>query len=237
VPTRYSCVPLAVIFASVLAAAPRSACAQQAAEASDRVVAQASVDGAAQPDAASAPGRIFGVLPNHSGVARGIEPVPLSAGEKFRLARLNAFDPFVFSFVGAVTSAGAGPSGADYSRRYSTGMADHAISSLLTTGVIASALHQDPRYFELGKGSVWHRAAYALSRTVVTRSDSGRFQPNLAEVGGNALTASLANAYYPSSERSATATLTRWGSQVVWDGLANELKEFWPDVRRMIQRN
>ena len=44
----------------------------------------------------------------------------------------------------------------------------------------------------------------------------------------------MSNAYYPVSNRSISATLTRWGSQVLWDTVANELKEFWPDVKRML---
>jgi len=30
--------------------------------------------------------------------------------------------------------------------------------------------------------------------------------------------------------------LSRWGMQVMWDTLSNELKEFWPDVRRKLHR-
>jgi hypothetical protein len=76
------------------------------------------------------------------------------------------------------------------------------------------------------------RVAYAASRSIVTRSDSGRPQFNISEIGGNALAA--ANAYYPSAERTVTATLSRWGMQVMWDTLSNELKEFWPDVSRKL---
>jgi hypothetical protein len=46
----------------------------------------------------------------------------------------------------------------------------------------------------------------------------------------------FANVYYPRADRSVTTTLTRWGMQVMWDSLSNELKEFWPDIRRKIRR-
>jgi hypothetical protein len=42
--------------------------------------------------------------------------------------------------------------------------------------------------------------------------------------------------YYPSSDRSIGDTLTRWGMQVMWDTVSNELKEFWPDIRRKIRK-
>ncbi len=31
--------------------------------------------------------------------------------------------------------------------------------------------------------------------------------------------------------------LTRWGMQVLWDTLSNEMKEFWPDVREKLHRH
>jgi hypothetical protein len=53
---------------------------------------------------------------------------------------------------------------------------------------------------------------------------------------GNEAAAMFANVYYPRADRSVTTTLTRWGMQVMWDSLSNELKEFWPDIRRKIRR-
>jgi len=32
------------------------------------------------------------------------------------------------------------------------------------------------------------------------------------------------------------STATRWGSQVLWDTMTNELKDFWPDTRRRVYR-
>jgi hypothetical protein len=40
--------------------------------------------------------------------------------------------------------------------------------------------------------------------------------------------ASISNAHYPREQRNLTSTLIRWGTQAMWDTLANELKEFWP---------
>jgi len=49
--------------------------------------------------------------------------------------------------------------------------------------------------------------------------------------------AGISNLYYPAQDRTATETLTRWGMQAMWDTVANELKEFWPDIRRKIHRS
>jgi hypothetical protein len=97
-------------------------------------------------------------------------------------------------------------------------------------------LRQDPRYFESGQGSIVRRVGYAASRIVITRDRSGQRQFNYSELGGNGVAAAISNLYYPSDGRSAVQTLTRWGTQIMWDTLSNELKEFWPDIRRKIHR-
>jgi len=34
--------------------------------------------------------------------------------------------------------------------------------------------------------------------------------------------------------RNVPDTLQRWGMQTMWDTVANELKEFWPDIRKVM---
>jgi hypothetical protein len=105
------------------------------------------------------------------------------------------------------------------------------------TAIVPTLLKQDPRYFELREGSVWHRAGYAASRTFITKSRSGQNQFNLSGIGGNAVAAAVSNLYCPPEDRSSTQTLTRWGMQVTWDAVANNLKEFWPDIRRKMHHD
>jgi hypothetical protein len=177
--------------------------------------------------------RIFGILPNYSTVERDRPSPALSKAQMFLLAGRGSFDPYVFPYLGVV--AGLGPSGSGaYGRRYVTALADNALGNMMTSALLPAVLHQDPRYYVRGQGSVWSRAGYALSRSVVTRSSSGAPRFNASEIAGNLGAAAIANAYYPSANRSASATVTRWGSQVMWDTLANELKEFWPDLRTLI---
>jgi hypothetical protein len=182
------------------------------------------------------PNRVFGVLPNYSTVEAHRQVPPITTRRAFTMAGLNSFDPYVFPFVGVVAALGIGQGTTSYTRRYATAMADNSIGNFMTTAVLPSLLHQDPRYFELGAGGLWHRVGYAASRSVVTRSRSGGAQLNVSEIGGNAIAAMISNAYYQPADRNALGVLTRWGSQVMWDTLSNELKEFWPDVRRKLHR-
>jgi len=179
---------------------------------------------------------MFGVLPNYMTVERAGNIPPISARQKFKLASLGTFDPYVYPFVALVASLnesyGSGARG--YFKQYTASLTDTVTGNFMTTAVLPSMLGQDPRYFERGAGGFLHRAAYAASRTVITRGDSGRPQFNASEIGGNAAAAALSNVYYPSADRTMTATLSRWGLQMMWDALSYELKEFWPDVRRRI---
>jgi hypothetical protein len=151
------------------------------------------------------------------------------------MAALNTFDPYVFPFVGVVAGLNRGTG--SYTDHYATSLADNSIGNFMTSAILPTALHQDPRYFELGHGGFLRRAAYALSRSVVTRSRSGQAQFNYSELGGNAIAAGLSNAYYAPIDRTVNATLTRWGMQVMWDTLSNELKEFWPDIRQKLHKS
>ena len=191
------------------------------------------------------PNRLFGVLPNYTTVEDHTTVPPITTKATFRMAAQNSFDPFVFPFVGvvaAVAQAGnqdksLGQGAAAYGKRYATALADNSIGSFLTTAIFPAVLRQDPRYFASGKGSILRRVGYAASRSVITRDRSGQRQFNYAEIGGNGVAAAISNLYYPPDGRSPADTLTRWGTQIMWDTLSNELKELWPDIRRKIHRH
>jgi hypothetical protein len=178
-----------------------------------------------QPDA-----HMFGVLPNYSTVEEGEGAGRLTPKDMFKSTALNTFDPWVFPFVGL--TAGISDNGRQaYGARYATALADNSIGNFMTSAILPAALKQDPRYYQSGRGSILRRIGYAASRSVITRSQSGHAQFNVSEIGGNAVAAGVSNFYYVPSERTVTGTVGRWGMQVLWDTLSNEMKEFWPDVR------
>jgi hypothetical protein len=186
----------------------------------------ASSEGEAPPSA-----RMFGVLPNYTTVEEGRAAQPLTITQTFKMAARGSFDPYVFPFVGVVAGVNQS-SNKPYAQRYAIALADNSIGNFLTTAIMPSVTHQDPRYFQSGTGNIARRALYAASRSVITRGASSGAQFNLSEIGGNAIAAGVSNLYYTSSaERTVTAMLSRWVMQVTWDTLSNELKEFWPDIR------
>jgi hypothetical protein len=96
--------------------------------------------------------------------------------------------------------------------------------------------HEDPRYYTLGHGGFVHRAGYAVSRLLITRTDSGGQTFNFSEISGNLMGAGVSNIYYPAQERTFGKTAEKWGTQIGVDGIANLLKEFWPDIRHGLSR-
>jgi len=184
--------------------------------------------------AARAPERVFGILPNYTTVERDATVSPLSRRWMLEATAKNTFDPYVFPLVGVTTALGRGRSGT-FATRYATAFADNAVGNFMTSALLPSMLNQDPRYYRRGTGGTTRRTLYAVSRIGVTRSSAGRPQFNCSEVLGNLAAGAIANVYYRDSAQSLTGTLSRWGTQVLWDAVSNELKEFWPDIRHHLR--
>jgi hypothetical protein len=182
--------------------------------------------------------RILGVLPNYRTADGTKKFVPLSWKGKIRIASKDSFDYPSYG-VGAALSLiyqaenqnpdfGQGVKG--YLHRYATSTSDQIIGNMMTEGFMPALLHEDPRYFRKVNGKFWSRLAYASTRTLIARDDHGKNTLNAAELLGNAIGASIGNAYYPQS-RSGVDVLSRTLTSVATDTISNLLKEFWPDIK------
>jgi len=123
-----------------------------------------------------------------------------------------------------------------YGKYYWHVFVDGAIENYMTEAIVPVVTREDPRYYTLGKGGFFKRTGYAVTRLVVTRTNSGHSTFNLSEVVGSGAAASIGNAYYPSESNPFVKTYQRWGTQVGLDGVFNVLKEFWPDIDHAIFR-
>lgn len=188
--------------------------------------------------------RLFWTLPNYLTIENAKHVPPLTAGQKFKLVTKDTFDPVVYPFIGFVAAIGQaansepafGQGDVGYAKRYVSAFADNAIGNYMTGAALPSLLRQDPRYYQLGHGGFLHRVAYTLSRTFVTRTDSGNTQFNYSEIAGNAIAAGISNAYHPAQDRTAVSNIGVWWTQIGWDAAANLCKEFWPDIHRKFQK-
>lgn len=187
---------------------------------------------------------MFYVMPNHLTVDGKGKIAPISWKEKFAISAEGSFDPYEFTIVGIVagirqaenSSPGFGQGFEGYAKRYGAAFADQVDGNIMVGGVYPSILKIDPRYFRLGNGSGAHRFGYAIDRIFIARTDAGARVFNVPEFAGNATAIAISNFYYPASDRSFSASLSGWGTQMGLDAFGNELKEFWPDVHHYLQR-
>jgi hypothetical protein len=71
---------------------------------------------------------------------------------------------------------------------------------------------------------------YSISRTLISRSDSGKSMPNYATLLNYPIGAELANFYVPGIQTNAASTVARIFTGYGLDPANNLLNEFLPDV-------
>jgi hypothetical protein len=205
--------------------------------------------------------RLFFTLPNFLTLENAGRVPPLTTKQKWAVVARGSFDyiqiPW-YAFLSGINQAqdsepGFGQGWAGYGKRFATSFADGTIENFMTGAIFPTVLRQDPRYFQLGHGSFAHRSLYAVSRNIITRTDSGKNQFNYSEVVGGALAASISTySYHPKgryvttttpgvldyipSDRTIDNTAKVWATQFGYDAMTLVIKEFWPDIRRKIRK-
>jgi hypothetical protein len=186
--------------------------------------------------------RILWIFPNYRAVSTNTQLPRLSLREKFWLATQDSFDYSSFVSSGIISGVSQarnsypefGNGGKAFGRYYWHAVADQAVGNYMTEAIVPALTHEDPRYYTLGHGGFLKRTGYAVSRLLVTRTDSGHPTFNISEIVGNGAGAGISDTYYPARERTWTKTGQKWLTQIALDGVFNILKEFWPDINRAI---
>jgi hypothetical protein len=169
---------------------------------------------------------------------------PLSTGQKFELFVDNSLSVHTLTWAAVGSSlaqadnspTGRGQGWDGYATRFGTSMASHASSNFFGTFLLASALHQDPRFYPEIKPSLVHAMKYSGERVFVTRNDDGRDVVNWSGLGGPLLSEGLANAYWPERNRSVGDTFLRYGLDLATRFGGNMLREYWPVFYGKIRR-
>lgn len=182
--------------------------------------------------------RILGIVPNFRSVSVDQKLPPEAWKDKFKESSEDAFDYSDFVFVAILSGVDQIQNSypefhqgvAGYGRYYWHTLADQVDEDYQVEFLFPAALHQDSRYYTLGRGGFPKRVFYAFSRIVVTRTDGGNESFNASEVVGAGAAAGISNLYYPSQERTWTKTGQRWILNVGLDGATFAFKEFWPDL-------
>jgi hypothetical protein len=168
---------------------------------------------------------------------------PLSPWQKFKLAANNSVS---LATIGAALTGSAfgqaidspkgyGQGGEGYAKRFGADMARSASANLFGTFLIASALHEDPRFYVRKHYSFKQSVKYAAVRIVVTRSDSGERVVNFADTLGPLAGEALADTYYPEGNRDVSSTFIRYGSDLGWKFGGNLMRQYWPKINRKLR--
>ena len=186
--------------------------------------------------------RIFGVMPDYQTVRDpDVHVAPLTVKQKWSLAWKETVDPF--NLASAVMAAGFsqmgnqtpkyGEGGAAYGMRVGAAEADFATQNFFSAGLMASLLHQDPRYYRRGPGHpIVSRVLYSVSRLVITPMDSGKSSFNASGIFGMALGIAASNAYYPSASVRGEVMAGRVTTSLTGGVIGNLMSEFWPDIQK-----
>jgi hypothetical protein len=116
-----------------------------------------------------------------------------------------------------------------YGKRTANILGQYAIQRTVTFG-LASALHEDNRYFGSGRKGFWKRTGYAVAGSVLARHDNGKQYPSISLFGGYAAAAFISRSWQPPSTRSAGDGAVSFGLSVGYNTLASVAKEFLPDI-------
>lgn len=171
--------------------------------------------------------------------------LPLSRHCKFELVLRQSYSPYTFASAGFDATwaqmwgqwpqYGGGMQG--WGKRLGTTLADVESRRFIQSFVLATVLHEDPRYFPSDKNGVVGRAWYAATRVLVTRDDNGWNVLNRSELLGASLSSALQNAYYPRPDRTFGATMNRFLGTLSGDATTNLLHEFTPDLKRLFHKH
>jgi len=151
--------------------------------------------------------RIMGFIPNFY-TAFDKNAVPLSSKLKFQLALKSSRDPITIigasslaGFYQAINHPAYEQDAAGYAQRVAATYANSVTNIMLGGAVLPSLLHQDPRYFYQGTGSIKSRTRHALFAPLVARGDNRHLQFNISTVGADFASGAIQNLYYPQSDR------------------------------------
>jgi hypothetical protein len=174
-------------------------------------------------------------LPRVKFVSAGQKAPQQRAQDKIVLGLRESVTPF--SMIGWVSSAGwshlinsspnYGVNSEAFAQRLGAAAASGASKEIFSDSFFAPIFHQDPRYYQLGRGHTFmHRAIYAATRSVVGRTDNGRTIVNYAGILGTGGSAALTQAYYPDRNLGASQVMQSWATGIGGSSLGYLISEF-----------
>jgi hypothetical protein len=197
-------------------------------------------------NAALQPVKLFNLLEKKSIVFPDIAATEkaLTPGEKFELFVDNSVSVHIiaWSLTGsAFAQAADSPTGfqqgwAGYGERFGASMARYSSGQFFGTFILASALHEDPRFFPEYNLTFKQSIKYSFRCLFIARNDQGQWGKNISGLGGPLLGEALANVYWPDRNRTVGDTLFRYGVDLASRAAGNMFRQYWPRLFAKMQQ-
>jgi hypothetical protein len=165
--------------------------------------------------------------------------------------KLGSFDKVLFSFaevarpislIPALYSAGYeqifqtdpkyGNDAGAFGEKLGAASLRRASLRVFSDGVFAAAFHQDPRYYRVVSGGIFHRSLLSAKQALVRRGDNGENQFNYSGITGRAASAALTLAYYPDPSATGRVVGITFAESIASDMGGNLVLEFLPNIIR-----
>jgi hypothetical protein len=168
---------------------------------------------------------------------------PLDPWQKFKLAANSSVslatggsELIGSAFGQAINSPAQYGQGAEgYGKRFGAGMARAASQNLFGTFLLASALHEDPRFYVKKGLSFKASVKYAAVRVAITRSDSGDRVVNYSGLLGPLAGETLAETYCPAGNRGISHVVARYASDLGWKFGGNVVRQYWSKINKKVR--
>lgn len=167
----------------------------------------------------------------------------LSGWDKCKLAANSSVAPTTIgaallgSAIGQVRDApgGYGQESGGYGKRFGADLARSASYNAFGPCLIASATHEDPRFFVRNQIGIRKSLIYAAVRLVMTRSDAGEQVVNYSGLVGTLAAEALANTYYPAGSRGVGSVFIRYSTDMATRYGGHLLRQYLPLIDRKLQ--
>jgi len=164
--------------------------------------------------------------------------IPMTWQQKGYFALHQLVDPFNIGTIVGVSAISVaadshsayGPGLKGFGKSVGVSLLQDATGQFFGNFAIPVVTHQDPRYFRKPHEPFTKRIVYSMSRTIISRSDSGKSMPNYAVLLTYPINAELSNFYVPGIQSDSASTITRIFTGYALDPVNGLLNEFLPDV-------
>ena len=167
---------------------------------------------------------------------------PLTPRQKFQVFVKHTYAPS--TFAGAAFDAAAdrienhnpgyAKGFAGVAQRYGIELTTNETGVFFSSFLFPTLLRQDPRYLRNPNLAFSKRVLYAMTRVLLTRSDSGRQSFNASYVLGGVASQAINDLYVPGHRQGMHPIADRLTFDLAIDSGFNLVHEFWPDIRRKL---